>query len=273
MSGLVRPAPAKLNVILEVDPPGPDGYHPVRSLMAVLPGLADTVQVAVAEHRAVECPGVPERENLAWRALDALAEASGQPMDLRVVIEKRIPAQAGLGGGSSDAATTLVAANDLLGLGVSPDDLERVAARVGSDVAFFVRGGVQWAGGRGELLESAAALPPAWAALVRPSFGLSTPAVYRRFDQLRPPERRAIGPIGAPLGAHARNDLWAAALALSPGLARLARALRVAGADGVVLCGSGSTIAGIFSNEGQCRDVVNALGRQHGWWTASSRIG
>lgn len=242
-------APAKLNLRLLVGPLGADGYHPVTTLMVALDGLADSVHLARAPGRSVSCAGAEGPDNLAWRALDALEEAVARPLPpLAVRIEKRIPAQAGLGGGSSDAAAVLVGADRLLGLGLGADALEAIAARVGSDVPFMVRGAVQWGEGRGERLRPGA-VPPFAALLVRPDAGLATPAVYRAFDRLPPPP--PAGPAVAPDGfgalcAWVRNDLWPAALGLRPGLARVARDLAAAGATGVVMSGSGSCVAGLF---------------------------
>jgi 4-diphosphocytidyl-2-C-methyl-D-erythritol kinase len=248
-------APAKLNLSLLVGPRRADGYHPLRTLMVTLDGLADTVTVTASDSRQVSCPGIEGRDNLAWSALDALEAEVGRPLPADVVIDKRIPAQAGLGGGSSDAAAALVGADRVHGLGLGSERLERVAARVGSDVPFFIRGGAQWAEGRGERLRPATV--PAFAAvLVKPDAGLSTAEVYRAFDRLAPPlealddaaelvARWRNDPYRE-LVAQSRNDLWAAALALAPGLAATARALTVAGADAVLLCGSGSCLAGLF---------------------------
>lgn len=248
MDRLTLRAPAKLNLRLLVGPRGADGYHPLSTLMVALDGLGDEVEVALADRRSVSCPGIEGPANLAWRALDALEAEAGRPLPVAVRIDKRIPAQAGLGGGSSDAAATLVAADRLHGLGLGEAALEAVAARVGSDVPFFVRGGAQWAGGRGERLRPAAA--PAFAALLaKPDGGLSTAAVYAAFDRLPPPPRVRDGEEAPPAGDLAgwvRNDLWPPALALAPALGATARALRVAGARAVLLCGSGTCLAGLF---------------------------
>lgn len=248
MDRLTLVAPAKLNLRLLVGPLDADGYHPVTSLMVALDGLADTVRVARAGARSVVCPGIDGPDNLAWRALDALEAAVGRPLPLAVEIDKAIPAEAGLGGGSSDAAATLLAADRLHGLALGAEGLEAVAARVGSDVPFFIRGGCQWAEGRGERLRPARA--PAFAALiVKPARGLSTARVYAAFDRAPPPSPpdRSEPPGGLPaLAAWVRNDLWAPALALAPSLGALARALSAAGARATILCGSGSSVAGLF---------------------------
>lgn len=261
MGGLRLVAPAKLNLRLLVGPLGDDGYHPVSTLMVALEGLADVVTVSAAARRAVICAEAGGPGDLAWAALDALEAEVGRPLPTRVEIDKRIPARAGLGGGSSDAAATLVGAARLHGLGLGAPDLERVAARVGSDVPFFVRGGVQWGAGRGERLRPGRA--PSFAAVLRrSSAGLATPAVYGAFDRM-PAPFAAAGP-GEPgdfvgLAAWVRNDLWPAALALRPALARDARDLVAVGARAVVLCGSGSCLAGLFPHPEAARDAAARL--------------
>jgi len=244
---VVLEARPKINLRLLVGPRRPDGYHGLRTLMVEMDGLSDTVTVAPAARRSVSCPGIDGPENLAWAALDALERAAGRPLPCAVEIEKRIPAQAGLGGGSSDAARALVGAARLHGLDLDDAALERAAAEVGSDVPFFVRGGAQWAVGRGEALRTAWA-PPFAAAVVVPPRGLSTAAVYAAFDRAPPPPPpvdEGTVPGAAGLAAWVRNDLWPAALALDPGLGRVARGLRAAGAEAALLCGSGSAVAGL----------------------------
>jgi 4-diphosphocytidyl-2-C-methyl-D-erythritol kinase len=249
-------APAKLNLRLLVGPRRADGYHPLRSLMVALDGLADTVTVRPAAERRVRCRGIEGPQNLAWRALDVLEAHAGRSLPTEVAIDKRIPAQAGLGGGSSDAAATLVGADRVHGLGLGLAGLERLAAEVGSDVPFFVRGGAQWAEGRGERLRPVR-VPRFAAVLVMPAAGLSTAVVYAAFDRLAPPapDDAAEPPADfAGLARWVRNDLWPAALGLAPALGAPARALSAAGARAVLLCGSGSSLAGLFPT----REVAEA---------------
>lgn len=250
MERVVREAPAKLNLRLLVGPRRADGYHDIRSLMVALDGLADTVTLTRAPERSIHCSGVASADNLAGRALDVLEQEVGRALPCAITIIKRIPLQAGLGGGSSDAAATLVAADELFALGLSHDRLEALAATLGSDVPFFVRGGCQWAEGRGERLTPAEA-PSFMAVIAHPGAGLSTPAVYARFDTLPspPPTDVTPPPPAMPeLAAWVRNDLWPAARSLEPPLERLAADLVAAGALTVLLCGSGSALAGLFTD-------------------------
>jgi 4-diphosphocytidyl-2-C-methyl-D-erythritol kinase len=256
MDRVTLTAPAKLNLRLLVGPLQPDGYHPIRSLMVALDGLADRVTLIAGSARVVRCEGLADEANLAWRALDALEATAGRTLPCVVEIEKRIPVQAGLGGGSSDAAATLVGANRLFDLGLDAGTLEAVAAQVGSDVPFFVRGGAQWAEGRGERL-TPTAMPRFTAVIVKPPFGLSTADVYRVFDALPGPEpddHRSDPPSEMPaLASWVRNDLLQAARSLRTELDDVATDLRGRGARSTLLCGSGSAVAGLFDDAGVAR--------------------
>jgi 4-diphosphocytidyl-2-C-methyl-D-erythritol kinase len=250
VASLTLEARPKLNLRLLVGPRRGDGYHPVRTLMVEIGGVRDVVTLAPARRRSVRCPGLDGPANLAWRALDALEEAVGRPLPLAVTIEKGIPSQAGLGGGSSDAARVLTGVDDLLGLGLGAARLGRIAAAVGSDVPFFIQGGAQWAEGRGERLRPGAC--PAFAGVVLvPARGLTTAAVYRAYDRLPPPPADDGGPAQTRFGDlpdWVRNDLWLAALACDPSLGRSMRALRAAGASAAVLCGSGAAVVGLAAD-------------------------
>ncbi len=154
-------APAKLNLVLEVLARRADGYHDIASLMQTI-DLADTVRLEAAGSIEIEVAGEAQRgvplegpRNLAFRAAHALAEAVGQAeLGVRIELEKRIPAGMGLGGGSTDAAAVLRGLNRLWDLDLTPEELNKVAASVGSDVAFFLYGGTAVAGGRGEQIET-----------------------------------------------------------------------------------------------------------------------
>lgn len=264
MGSVTLPAPPKVNLRLLVGPVRPDGYHPLTTLMVALDGPADAVTVTRADERQVECPGIDGPTNLAWAALDALEAEAGEALPpLAVHIAKALPAQAGIGGGSSDAATTLLAADQLLGLGLGAERLERAAADVGSDVPFFIRGGAQWATGRGEVLRPAEA-PAFECVIVAPGTGLSTPAVYAAFDDLPapPPDDHAPVPgTAAGLATWCRNDLWPAARTLDPALARLHADITAAGAAPALLCGSGSAICAIAADAAAADALADRLAR------------
>lgn len=265
MDRVTLSAPAKLNLRLLVGPRRADGYHPIKSLMVTVDGLADTVTLTAAAARSVRCDGLDGRANLAWQALDALEASTGRELPCAVDIDKRIPMQAGLGGGSSDAAATLVGANRLFDLGLGTAELQEIAARVGSDVPFFIRGGAQWAEGRGERL-TPAAMPSFAAVIVKPPFGLATADVYRAFDRLPAPgpDDDAAPPGEMPaLVGWVRNDLWPAALTLAPDLDAYARKLAGCGARATLLCGSGAAVAGLFDDLAAAEQAGQRLADRH----------
>jgi 4-diphosphocytidyl-2-C-methyl-D-erythritol kinase len=258
---LTEQAPAKVNLVLHVGPPGEDGLHPLCSLFASL-DLADVVTVeVVGREDTMVCTGV-ERDNLGARALAAFRSAApeaGLP-PLRVTIDKRIPVAAGMGGGSADAAAVLRAANALAGEPLDADALRRVGAGVGSDVPSQVEPRNALVTGTGEAVEPVE-LRPLTLVLVPQQQGLSTGAVYAELDRLRaegevvqreslsPAPLRAIaaGSLGR-LAAGLENDLEAPALSLRPDRERILGQLRSAGALGARITGSGPTAFGVFSD-------------------------
>ena len=242
-------APAKVNLVLRVGPPGSDGMHPLASLFASL-GLADELTIEEAGRDEVVCPGV-EGENLAARALALFRGAGGDPPPLRVSIDKRIPVAAGLGGGSADAAAVLRAAQRMSPIGEAA--LADVAALLGSDVPSQLRPGHAIVTGTGERVEPVS-LPSMALVLVPSERGLSTADVYAELDRLRPQSpppaatglaELANGPLEALAGA-LHNDLEEAALSLRPELAEVLERLRGAGALGARISGSGPTAFGVF---------------------------
>ncbi len=267
-------APAKTNLFLEVVRRRADGFHELDTVFAAL-DLTDELEVAVpaptdarahapdAPAGALELtvrtpegapvPDVPEdASNLVLRAAAALRARAGLPgLAARIRLTKRIPAGGGLGGGSSDAAAALVALDRLWGLDLGAAALHALAADLGSDVAFFLRAGLQRGRGRGELLEPLPPPPrPVGLVLVLPGLACPTPAVYRALAPFLPAAPRApdallaalaAGDLEAVAGA-AFNRLEAAALAAFPDLAPLRRDLEARpGVLGVLLSGSGST--------------------------------
>jgi len=226
--------------------------------------------VRAADGLSVEVTGldadvVPtDRRNLVWRAAELLAEHAGVRPDARLEIAKSIPAAAGLAGGSADAAAALVALDALWGTGAPRADLDRLAAQLGSDVPFSLRGGVALGSGRGEEVSPVLARTPSHWVLGIAGDGLSTPAVYAELDRLRAagavPSGQPMAPVedvitalrgGAPpeLASALANDLQAAALALRPELGRALRAATDAGALAALVSGSGPTIAALARDE------------------------
>jgi 4-diphosphocytidyl-2-C-methyl-D-erythritol kinase len=262
-------APAKVNVHLAVGPLRSDGFHELRTVYLAV-SLFDTVTALPGEGLALTVAGegsdvVPtDRANLVWRAAELLAEHAGVPADATLHIVKSIPAAAGLAGGSADAAAALVALDALWGTRASRSDLTELAARLGSDVPFSLQGGIALGSGRGEQLSPVLARTPWNWVLGIADEGLSTPAVYAELDRLRAEGRIPDGtdlPSAEPVIAALRsgppaalaaalcNDLQAPALTLRPPLRRALRAAVDAGAAGVLVSGSGPTVAALAEDE------------------------
>ena len=259
-------APAKLNLVLHVGPPRPDGLHPVCSIFASL-DLADDVHVRPGSdpRDTVHCDGV-EGPNLAAAALGAFrAEVPSLP-PLQVRIDKRIPVAAGLGGGSADAAAALRAANRLTGDPLVPDALRAMAATLGSDVPSQVEPGHALIAGTGEIVE-AIALPPLAAVLVPQSEGLATGDVYAQLDLMEgwrdqldvEAVRASIDPDPSSWELAFENDLQPAALALRPELVSVIDRLRAAGALLARVSGSGPTCFGLFADRGAAEATAAAM--------------
>lgn len=258
-------APAKINPFLSVGAVRDDGRHEIVSVMQAI-SLADDVTVAPAEALTVE-GGPPQEENLAARAASSLASLHGRSPGVGIRIDKRIPLAGGLGGGSADAAATLVGLKALWELPVSKKALEKIGASLGADVPFCVRGGTAVARGAGEDLSSIACPEPVWWVLGIAAEGLSTAAVYAEFDAL------GGGEVGDPwevadamargdavrLATTLRNDLQPAALALMPTLTAGRGALQTGGALTALLSGSGPTWLGLARSEEHARSVADAV--------------
>jgi 4-diphosphocytidyl-2-C-methyl-D-erythritol kinase len=267
---------AKLNLYLAVGGLRADGFHEIDTVLQSV-SLADRLvfETAPDGEIEVECddPAIPGgRANLAGRALVLLRERTGARAGMRLRIEKRIPAQAGLGGGSSNAACALGAANVLWGLGLAPERLEALGAEIGSDVPFFIRGGTQRCRGRGERLEPLPPLPETVWAVVRPPWGVSTARAYEKIAPGLTPDQAcismALGKIAKQdLTGLARtlfNDLESAAQNVRPEIAQIRSFLISQGLTGVTLAGSGSAWFG-FCPSTEVGERVRAEAGARGW--------
>jgi len=257
-------APAKLNLFLEVLARRPDGYHEIESLMVTV-DLYDTLTVTALDSGAIvlECddPTLPTGSaNLVVKAASRLKAATGCARGARLALTKVIPAQAGLGGGSSDAAATVRALDRIWNLGMSAGQLDAVAAEIGSDVPFFLHGPAAVCRGRGERVQPMTLRQPLHFVLAAPHVGVSTADVYQH---LRPPETpRPIGPVlgalahegHANLGGSLFNRLQPVAETLRPELVRVRDALASLDPplEGSLMSGSGSAYFGL------CRDSAAA---------------
>ncbi len=174
------PAPAKLNLMLRITGQRPDGYHELQTVFQFLDfgdELRFTLRSDGGIKRTTALDGVPSAQDLTIRAAQLLQSRSGSPHGVSIDITKRIPMGGGLGGGSSDAATTLVALNYLWGTGLSTEELARLGLRLGADVPVFVKGVAAWAEGVGERLEPID-LPEPWYLVITPDCAVPTAAVF-----------------------------------------------------------------------------------------------
>jgi len=175
------PAPAKLNLFLHVTGRRADGYHELQTVFQLI-DLCDRITLSVREDGHIERPvgpqSVPTEDDLTFRAARALQQAAGVRLGAAIEVHKRIPMGAGLGGGSSDAATTLLALNELWDCGLSVAELAQIGLTLGADVPVFVEGFTAWAEGVGERL-TPVRIPPAWYVVIYPGVGISTREVFQ----------------------------------------------------------------------------------------------
>jgi 4-diphosphocytidyl-2-C-methyl-D-erythritol kinase len=270
--------PAKINLALKVGRPRPDGFHPLATVYQAV-SLYDEVHAAWAnpEEFEVTVTGegadlVPQDEsNLAVRAAQLLARTHGpyDSLGVSLSIKKSIPVAGGLAGGSSNGAAALLACAVLWDIDISPEAMRALAAELGSDVPFALLGGTAVGRGRGEEVAPALARGTYHWVLAFGHHGLSTPAVYRRFDQLSPEPPTPEIPAdlmnalrsgdAKQLGAALVNDLQPAAVDLQPRLKLLLEAGLEYGAMGALVSGSGPTCAFLVDSESAAVDLSVAL--------------
>jgi 4-diphosphocytidyl-2-C-methyl-D-erythritol kinase len=271
-------APAKLNLFLEVLARRPDGYHEIETVMVAV-SLYDTLTILddPSGEIRLRCndPTLPvDANNLVIKAADRLKAATDGGGGARIELTKAIPAQAGLAGGSSDAAATLAGLDRIWDLGLSKERLDALATEVGSDVPFFNHGPAAVCRGRGERVQEVQLVDRYHFVLVCPPVGVSTADVYRR---VVPPERpRPVGPVldalakggRADLGPSLFNRLQPSAETIRPELTRVRTALADLGPllDGSSMSGSGSAYFGLCRNLAaaqQAAEILQTLGL--GW--------
>ncbi|RYD18192.1 MAG: 4-(cytidine 5'-diphospho)-2-C-methyl-D-erythritol kinase [Verrucomicrobiaceae bacterium] len=186
MTPLTLQAPAKLNLSLRILRKREDGFHELDTVMVKLPGLADTLEFREAEEFSFTCAktDVPNDEgNLVVKAVRAYEAATGEKCRVAIHLKKVVPHGAGLGGGSSDAAITLLGINRLHGFKLTPKQLHEASASFGSDIPFFLISGACRCTGRGEILEPIPSPPALPVVLLKPSFSVPTPDAYKRWKQ------------------------------------------------------------------------------------------
>jgi 4-diphosphocytidyl-2-C-methyl-D-erythritol kinase len=269
-------APAKINIFLRITGRRPDGYHLLDSLMVPI-SLYDEIDL---EARGVGCGAWTEKDpitvtcddpllpadetNLAYKAAALLGKETGVNARIVIALRKRIPAGAGLGVGSSDAAAVLKGLNVLLSLGFNEDRLRTLASQLGADVPFFIPCRPARVQGIGEILTPLPPLPVKWFVIIAPPFGVSTPWAYRRFDELLL-QTDAVGNFALAKGHWPEtglfvNDLERAVIPAHPLIGELKARLLQSGAKAASMSGSGSAVFGMFHNYSLAEQAAKMLG-------------
>lgn len=237
-------SPAKINLFLQILFRRPDGFHQLATLMQAIQ-LADIVHFSLAEKDELTCtdPSLPTDEtNLVLKAAALYRRLSGVPIYVKVALEKKIPCEAGLGGGSSNAATTLWALNQLAGKPLTTAQLMEGSAQIGSDIPFFFSEGTAYCSGRGEIIKPIQSLSYGPVTIVKPSEGLSTQTIYKSLDLSQLVKRDSELVLETFLNSKPVffNDLEQPAFACLPKLAELKQHLKKTGFETVLMSGSGS---------------------------------
>ena len=265
---------AKINLTLRVVGVRADGYHELRTTFQSV-ALHDTLtcRARPGDFQIVcDDPACPANEaNLVWRAAERVWDAAGRrgaPRDAEVHLAKRIPMQAGLGGGSSDAAAAVRVLAAVWGADLTADRGREIALALGADVPFFLHGGTARGVGRGDVVSPLIDAPPSWVTLVVPGFGVSTKDAFAWWDATSS-GRSAAGDdarvSGVPdlegndEGNDAGNDLQDAVAAHHPEIAQLVTALRIRGATHAAMSGSGSAVFGLFARRADASAAAGAL--------------
>lgn len=261
-------APAKINVILRILDRRPDGFHNLWSIMQTV-ALDDEVQIRLRPDRQdiqLRCDATQlaaDRSNLVYRAAAEVMMRSTLSMGLDIELRKRIPMGAGLGGGSSDAAATIVGLNHLLQLQWSPEKMAEAGQLLGSDVPFFLFAPSAFVAGRGETVRPVVVEGERWVVLVNPGFGVNTKWAYQELASARS-AALPLSPVHRELDRQSRvswtqlvpaaeNDFETPVFATHGKLREIKRSLQNYGAEIALLSGSGATVFGLFADEARAR--------------------
>ncbi len=273
---LTLPAFAKINASLRVLSKRADGYHEIDTIFQTI-SLHDTLAMSVLDepHIILSCDdrALPTNDdNLVIRAAKSLQNRFGSKGGVRIRLQKRIPMQAGLGGGSSDAAVTLMALARLWELKVTQQDLLTISSELGADVAFFLHGGTARATGPGDKIEALSDASEKFLLILKPNASISTADAYTALDERSLTSRNSKIILSTSEAnrvfdrfADLTNDFEAVAFDLQPEIRRAKAALLKAGANAALLAGSGSAVFGIFDSEDAQRRAIQAIELETGW--------
>lgn len=282
MRSISLPAFAKINLDLRILGTRPDGYHDLKTIFQSL-ALFDTVTVTARRGPlSIVCdePDIPtDQRNLVWKAASLLHRTvtgkSTAPSGVTIELRKRVPSEAGLGGGSSDAAMTLLAVNKLWKLDLDLATLTRIGARLGADVPYFMHGGTALGLGRGDDIYPLTDMPAVDVVILRPGFGVATADAYGWFDEdsrraVKEPSPKVVPPGWPAWSATLRNDLEVPVVRHHPAIGRIRQSLLDAGATFAAMSGSGSAVFGLFERKEAARRTANDLARP-GWLSLHTR--
>ena len=267
-------APAKLNLFLHVVGRRDDGYHLLQSVFQLVE-LADVLHFDLRDDEAIvrvtDVPNVPASDDLIVRAAQLLANAVAlrgpRPAGVDIVIEKHIPMGGGLGGGSSDAATTLMALNHLWQAGLTRSELMGLGLQLGADVPFFLLGENAFVEGIGEQL-TAVPTPPAWFVVIHPGISVPTPVIFRAPELTRNTKTVRIADFSGGLLGFGRNDLQAVAARAFPPVADAVEWLSDFGE--ARMTGSGACVFAAFASESEANAVLQSVPAAWRGWKARS---
>ncbi len=275
MNSITLKAPAKVNYLLDVISRRPDGYHDLRMVMQRV-DLSDEITISLVKSPGISVTcgknGVPDGPgNIAWKAARAMLDLAGSSQGITISITKNIPVAAGLGGGSSDAATVLLGLNDLLQLGLTDQQLMDIGVTLGADVPFFIFKKTALAEGIGEALTNMPAMPKAWILLVNPGVHVSTAWVYKNLQLTKRGELNKLPgcyPDLETVCSIFSNDLETVTIPAFPVIATIKDTMLHHGALGSMMSGSGPTVFGLFADQETADSARTALTSNTGWFAA-----
>ena len=265
-------SPAKVNLRLEVLRRRGDGYHEIRTILQRI-SLSDKLRISLKREKGIsvitDSPRLPVDEgNLAYRAASSLLEEAEASVGVEVHIQKRIPISSGLGGGSSNAASTLMGLNRILKLNFSKGRLMEIGAKIGADIPFFMLERTAMATGIGEKLQPVKIRPSIWLVLVNPGWEVSTKWAYEalNFELTKRPIHIKLPPFFNDIGKVAHilyNDLESVPIEAYPEIKGIKADLLSHGAEGSLMTGSGPTVFGIFAHKGRAESAYQKLNAQY----------
>jgi 4-diphosphocytidyl-2-C-methyl-D-erythritol kinase len=259
----------KVNLVLEVLGRRPDGFHEIRTVFQTI-DLHDELEFREASGIELDCPDLPGLEperNLVWRAANAIRSAAGAPCGAAITLRKSVPAGAGLGGGSSNAAIALLALNRFWNLNLPQADLANLASSLGSDVPFFLEGGTALGIGRGEEIYPLPDAPSSCLVVVFPGVQVSTAAAYAGLNLSLTTWKRPLRiekfcrRMAETLPAGIFNDFETTVIPAHAGIREAKRSLEAHGATATLLSGSGSSVFGFFLEEESSLAACRAIAR------------